>query len=1142
MPKRKRDSTDPELPPPAKAAAAAEAIDADRPSSPIDADRPSSPIDVDADYSGSVARPSAVCAAVAGAASLFAAVWRRRVRADSGRVLLAPPEGGPHFPVYTDYHLGTVSRQRRNQKNNRWGRLKTAYLRLQRRVSHKRVRQWLAEVRLPLIPTRIAAVAHESAWELPQHESESWEELPPPRGRCQSRLGERTKRQVEPPVPVRTDTRDPNTVLSEHNLSRFVLDPSGCGGRGELDGNDATLLKQYADAQKRWRADQRRWAVRRDRKRCWDDNVVLYDPADSGQSFSSVDMLNSCSTWSLRRYDLCTTLRSSSPDRGREAAEEDVVQGVRRCRPKRPRLYGAPESASGASTWRQDHFERLSNPLLAQGEALPGGRSGLTARDVAVWTMYHVELPAAAQQALQSAQAARYAAITAALPRDPVCGADFAGRTLKADKRPYLLSQRIGAGRRCDIYQAAPAGGQRRRHAWAKVEPALAAGVGAHTMQGTLLNHEAKVLHALRVRDEHSRRVPVLLASPALHGGNVVLFHELLGPTLAQLLALCGGQFQHDTVIALGAQVLQCIEHAHRRGWIHRDIRPTHFAMGLGREAGHLFLCEFGQAKRVTAGAPKGEINPSRRIPGSMRYCSVGALAGYEAAPQDDLESAMYMLAALSCGSLPWDQIKRGHAGEQLKDRAAYHKAKAETPVARICAHCPVPVAKGLQYIRSLPRDAKPDYSLLRGLFLGHLPADAQLEWRAAGLYDGSGEWPWVPRSAPAPAAAAQRDPPRDSLWAHAAPPRPDRPVARGAAGAAAAAARARIVKQLKMRGRRIASVQKWSALQIVHHHQRLGQSQMRKDGLAHSAAAAPQSKMPAKKDSALIGALLKAANGQLPPGRLRSSKTLSGRKQRPSGRYPRKPRARQPVLQISTVKSGSCDSTAWADHPLVATLRAAAEAVREAHPGRARRVQRWADIIKCELLTGRSVRAEMDSTAGESRAALVQQADREIRWALSKAAERGVCLPGADRARLEVEAVLSGGRQAALPPDGPGLGRLGEGRFAPEPSPLLTGEHHRPPTEPIRRGGLSHPAFAPPPLTDRPFGTQRPLSRDGGGRLWRPPPQLPTTPAFAPAGFGVAVAGTPRGLPLPPAELQRQTLGLPAFNPAPRPPRLPPP
>lgn len=77
-----------------------------------------------------------------------------------------------------------------------------------------------------------------------------------------------------------------------------------------------------------------------------------------------------------------------------------------------------------------------------------------------------------------------------------------------------------------------------------------------------------------------------------------VLVMDLLGPSLEDLFTFCCRRFTLKTVLMLADQMLARIELVHNKCFIHRDIKPDNFLMGIGRHCNKVYIIDFGLAKR----------------------------------------------------------------------------------------------------------------------------------------------------------------------------------------------------------------------------------------------------------------------------------------------------------------------------------------------------------------------------------------------------------------------------------------------------------------------------------------------------------------------------------------------------------------
>ena len=87
-----------------------------------------------------------------------------------------------------------------------------------------------------------------------------------------------------------------------------------------------------------------------------------------------------------------------------------------------------------------------------------------------------------------------------------------------------------------------------------------------------------------------------------------VMVMDLLGPSLEDMFNYCYRRFTVKTVLMLGIELLTRLEFIHHRNFIHRDIKPDNFVLGLGNRANVIYVIDFGLSKRYRTPGTKEHI------------------------------------------------------------------------------------------------------------------------------------------------------------------------------------------------------------------------------------------------------------------------------------------------------------------------------------------------------------------------------------------------------------------------------------------------------------------------------------------------------------------------------------------------------
>lgn len=119
------------------------------------------------------------------------------------------------------------------------------------------------------------------------------------------------------------------------------------------------------------------------------------------------------------------------------------------------------------------------------------------------------------------------------------------------------------------------------------------------------------------------------------------------GPSVAEVIAQ-RGPLEPLVAVGIAAAAARALAAAHRRGLIHRDVKPANLL--IGRD-GRVRLADFGIARALTS----SRATTPGTVLGSIPYLSPEQARGEEATAAGDIFSLGVVLFEMLTGSLPWE-------------------------------------------------------------------------------------------------------------------------------------------------------------------------------------------------------------------------------------------------------------------------------------------------------------------------------------------------------------------------------------------------------------------------------------------------------------------------------------------------------
>ncbi len=186
-------------------------------------------------------------------------------------------------------------------------------------------------------------------------------------------------------------------------------------------------------------------------------------------------------------------------------------------------------------------------------------------------------------------------------------------------------------------------------------------------------------------------------------GGQYYIVMEFIsGPTLKEIIRQ-RAPLTVEFTCKVGEQVSAALEYAHRRGVIHRDIKPQNILLSEDEEV--IKVADFGIAKTQI----DPETTADRLALGTVKYISPEQARGIEVVPQSDIYSLGVVLYEMLTGEQPFD-------GETPVSIALQHAEALPRPPRELNPYLP-PAVEGL-VLRALTKDPRERFPTARELRL----------------------------------------------------------------------------------------------------------------------------------------------------------------------------------------------------------------------------------------------------------------------------------------------------------------------------------------------------------------------------------------------------------------------------------------
>ncbi|MEI8104521.1 MAG: serine/threonine-protein kinase [Actinomycetes bacterium] len=168
---------------------------------------------------------------------------------------------------------------------------------------------------------------------------------------------------------------------------------------------------------------------------------------------------------------------------------------------------------------------------------------------------------------------------------------------------------------------------------------------------------EREARAAAALRHPRCQRVYALARDPS----HIFIAYEYIpGRTLRQ--ALAAGELGDRDAVEVAAQLLEALAHAHERGIVHRDVKPSNVLLGEG-DAIDVRLLDFGLAQM----AEFDTLTAIGDVPGTLAYISPERLLGKNATAATDVWAVGVLLWEALAGHHPFRRDSSGETSRRIR-------------------------------------------------------------------------------------------------------------------------------------------------------------------------------------------------------------------------------------------------------------------------------------------------------------------------------------------------------------------------------------------------------------------------------------------------------------------------------------------
>lgn len=230
-----------------------------------------------------------------------------------------------------------------------------------------------------------------------------------------------------------------------------------------------------------------------------------------------------------------------------------------------------------------------------------------------------------------------------------------------------------------------------------------------------LLKEYESMCKIIKYASENNKKINIPICYDYIeNNNNKILITELLNDDLENIL-IRYSNLDLKSVLMITLELIKTIEIIHDAGYLHRDIKPENIMYkNYDFNKSCIYLIDFGLAKKYIHNSSHIKYKENKSLTGTLIFCSINSLLGFESSRRDDMESIGYTIIYLLLGNLPWQDMTFNFSDD--KEKVLSMKLMISSKM--LCKYLPEEFREYLDMCKNLNFFSRPEYDKYYDLFM----------------------------------------------------------------------------------------------------------------------------------------------------------------------------------------------------------------------------------------------------------------------------------------------------------------------------------------------------------------------------------------------------------------------------------------